>query len=95
MNLYKYDEKLANARVIDGMTVQSFLYEFEGDDGGLNNCFKRYNEDVLRAYYAKSIEEAQTILDESRKNLEKNGLAEFLEFVEQKQAEGVTIKLIQ
>ena len=26
LDFYKYDEKLANARVIDGMTVQSFLY---------------------------------------------------------------------
>ena len=38
------------------------------------------------------MEEAQAILDESRKNLEKNGLQEFLDLVEQKEAEGVTIK---
>ena len=47
---------------------------------------------MLRAYYAKSIEEAQTILNESLENLEKNGLQEFLDFVQQKEAEGVTIK---
>jgi putative aldouronate transport system substrate-binding protein len=92
LDLYNYDEKFANARVIDGMTVQAFLYEFEGDDGGLSTALSRYNDDVLRAYYAKSIEEAQAILDESRKNLEKNRLQEFLDFVEQKEAEGVTIK---
>ena len=92
LDLYKYDEKLENARVIDGMTVQSFLYEFEGDDGGLSTALNRYNEDLLRAYYAKSMDEAQGILDESRENLEKNGLQEFLDLVQQKEAEGVTIK---
>lgn len=92
LDLYNYDEKLANARMIDGMTVQSFLYEFEGDEGSLATALSRYNEDLLRAYYAKSIEEAQTILDQSRANLEKNGLQEFLNFVEQKESEGVTIK---
>ena len=93
LDLYKYDEKLANARIIDGMTVQSFLYEFEGDEGGLATALTRYNEDMLRAYYAKSTEEAQSILNESLENLEKNGLQEFLDFVQQKEAEGVTIKL--
>ena len=92
LDFYKYDEKLENARVIDGMTVQSFLYEFEGDDGGLSTALNRYNEDLLRAYYAKSMDEAQAILDESRENLEKNGLQEFLDLVQQKEAEGITIK---
>ena len=92
LDLYKFDEKLESARVIDGMTVQSFLYEFEGDEGGLSTALSRYDEDILRAYYAKSTEEAQSILDETRKNLEKNGLQEFLDFVEQKEAAGVTIK---
>ena len=37
-------------------------------------------------------EEAQGILDESLKNLEKNGLNDFLKLVEQKESEGITIK---
>ena len=89
--MYKFDEKLENARVIDGMTVQSFLFEFEGDEGGLATALERYNEDLLRAYYAKSTEEAQGILNESLKNLEKNGLNDFLKLVEQKESEGMTI----
>jgi putative aldouronate transport system substrate-binding protein len=92
LDMYKFDEKLENARVIDGMTVQSFLFEFEGDEGGLATALERYNEDLLRAYYAKSTEEAQGILDESLKNLEKNGLNDFLKLVEQKESEGMTIK---
>lgn len=91
LKLYKYDEKLANARVVDGMTVQSFLYEFEGDNGQLTTALARYNEDVLRAYYVKSIEEAQKILDESFANLKSKGLQEFLDFVESKEKKGVTI----
>ena len=74
------------------MTVQAFLYEFEGDNGKLTMALNRYNEDLQRAYYAKSIEDAQKILDESRQNLENSNLGEFLEFVKQKEAEGVTLK---
>eukprot|EP00130_Batrachochytrium_dendrobatidis_P008565 XP_006683440.1 hypothetical protein BATDEDRAFT_93198 [Batrachochytrium dendrobatidis JAM81] len=92
LDMYNYDEKLAEARVIDGMTVQSFLYEFEGDNGGLTTALERYNEDVLRMYYAESLDVAQKILDETIANLEKNGLNEFIDFVEQKEADGVTIK---
>ena len=58
----------------------------------LATALERYNEDLLRAYYAKSTEEAQGILNESLKNLEKNGLNDFLKLVEQKESEGMTIK---
>ncbi|MBP2079579.1 extracellular solute-binding protein [Oceanobacillus polygoni] len=92
LDYYNYDERLENARVIDGMTVQSFLYEFEGDNGRLTTALSRYNEDILRAYYADSLEQAQQIMNESFQNLESSGLHEFLDFVEQKEAEGTSLK---
>lgn len=92
LKLYNYDEKKENARIIDGMTVQSFLYEFEGEDGGLTTALDRYNEDLLRMYYASSIEEAQQIFEETKQNLLDNKLEDFIKFVEEKQASGVEIK---
>lgn len=92
LELYNYDERLENARIVDGMTVRSFLYEYEGDSGELTTALDRYNEDIQRAYYANSLEDAEQILAESLTNLENKGLNEFIEFVEGKQKEGTTIK---
>lgn len=92
LELYNYDERLENARVIDGRTAQAFLFEFEGNDGGLTNALGRYEEDIQRAYYADSLKQAEQILQESLENLENNNLGEFLELIEQKKSEGELIK---
>lgn len=52
----------------------------------------RYQEDVLRMYYAGSTEGAQQILDETLTNLEAAGLNEFIDFVEQKRADGDVVR---
>ncbi len=83
---------MKKARVIDGLSVQSFLYEFEGESGSLTKALERYNEDLKRAYYAKSPEQAKQILDQSRQNLEANGLNKFLDFVQKKVDSGVKVK---
>ena len=87
-----FDERFDNARVEDGLSVQSYLFEFEGDEGKLATALARYQEDVLRMYYAGSEEEAQSILDESLKNLEDNGLNDFIKFVEEKRDAGDSIR---
>ena len=87
-----FDERFDNARVEDGLSVQSYLFEFEGDEGKLATALARYQEDVLRMYYAGSQEEAQSILDESLKNLEDNGLNDFIKFVEEKRDGGDSIR---
>ncbi|RDY27099.1 extracellular solute-binding protein [Romboutsia weinsteinii] len=92
IEMYDYDKKVKEASVIDGMTPKSFLYEFDGGKGDLEAALTRYNEDLERAYYAKSSSEAKKILDDSLKNLEKNGLSKFCEFLKEKEASGVTIK---
>lgn len=92
IEMYKYDEKVENATIVDGMTPKSFLYEFDKGEGKLDAALNRYNEDMQRAYYAKSLNEAKKILDESKKNLEKNGLNEFCKLLEKKESEGITIR---
>lgn len=90
--LVNYDEQFDNARVEDGLSVQSYLFEFEGDEGTLATALARYQEDVLRMYYAGSTEGAQQILDETLTNLEAAGLNEFIDFVEQKRADGDVVR---
>ena len=68
------------------------LFEYEGDEGTLTTALERYNDDLLRAYYAESLADAEEILNESSENLEKAAFSEFLDFVEAKVADGVTIK---
>lgn len=90
--LVNYDEQFENARVEDGLSVQSYLFEFEGDEGTLATALSRYQEDVLRMYYAGNTEGAQQILDETLANLEAAGLNEFIDFVEQKRADGDVVR---
>lgn len=88
---YYTEEKLANVEVIDGMSPKSFLYEFEGSDGMLTTALKRYEEDLIRAFYASSVEEAQQIMDGSIEGLEAAGLNDYLDFINQKIADGTQI----
>ena len=91
IEMWKYDEKFKNAKVIDGSTPKSFIFEFENGDN-LNIALDTYNENLLRAYYSKSEEEAAQILHESKELLEKSGLNEYIELIEEKEKEGTTIR---
>ena len=90
--MYKFDEKVKNATIIDGMTPRSYLFEFEGDDGKLAVALDRWNDDLLRAYYAKSNEEAKKILEESANILKEANIEEFDKFLQDKEAQGDTIR---
>ena len=91
IEMWQYDEKLANAKIIDGSTPKSFIFEFENGDN-LNIALDTYNENLLRAYYSESEEEAKQILQQSKDLLEKSGLDEYIELIEEKEAEGTTIR---
>lgn len=91
LELWKYDEKLKNANVIDGSTPKTFIYEFE-NGANLNIALDTYNENLLRAYYSKSDKEAEKILKESKKLLEKAGLNDYIKLIEKKEKEGTTIR---
>lgn len=92
IEMYKLDQRIKEATIVDGMTPKAFLYEFDKGEGKLDSALTRYNEDMQRAYYAKTIDEAKKILDESKNNLEKNGLNEFCDFLEKKESKGITIR---
>lgn len=81
--LYKYDEKLENAIVEDGMTPQSFLYEFENGEQ-LKIALDNYNESLLRAYYSDTISGAEKIMKEAKKQLDNAGIAEYIELITEK-----------
>ncbi|QUW21509.1 extracellular solute-binding protein [Sporosarcina sp. Marseille-Q4063] len=81
--LYKYDEKLENAKVVDGMTPQSFIYEFEKGEQ-LKIALDNYNESLIRAYYSDTMDAAKKIMDEAAKQLENAGLSEYIEFITEK-----------
>ncbi|EKU46340.1 extracellular solute-binding protein [Staphylococcus massiliensis] len=80
-DMWDYDEKLKNAKVIDGLTVKSFLPKFERGEE-LEIALDNYDEAVKRAYYAKSEDEAKKILDEARQKLEDAGIKEFDDMIE-------------
>ena len=81
--LYKYDEKLENAVVVDGMTPQSFIYEFENGEQ-LKIALDNYNESLVRAYYSATMDEAKKIMDEAKKQLKNAGIDEYIEFITEK-----------
>ena len=58
IKMWKYDERLKNAKVVDGLTPLSFIYDFEkGAD--LRQALDSYSESVLRAYFSKDMTEAK------------------------------------
>ncbi|MEC1524501.1 extracellular solute-binding protein [Neobacillus niacini] len=91
IEMWNYDEKLKNAKVIDGSSPKSFIYEYENGDN-LNIALDTYNENLLRAYYSKSEDEAKKILEDSKKLLEKSGLEDYIKLIEKKEKEGTTIR---
>lgn len=91
IEMWEYDKKFAEAEVIDGSTPKTFIFEFENGEN-LNIALDTYNENLLRAYYAKSEEEVQEILNHSRELIEKAGIDDYIQLIEEKQADGTTIK---
>lgn len=84
-----YKDKLDDIESIDGMTPKSYLNEFEGSTGRLTTALNRYEEDLVRAFYANSIEEAEEIMQGSVAGLEAAGLEDYQDFINEKVAEGI------
>lgn len=91
IELYGYDKRYEEKTVIDGLTAKSYIYEFEGDDGSLNEALDSWDEDLLKAYYANTEEEAMTILENAAKKLQNAKIEEFCKFLDEKEASGETI----
>jgi putative aldouronate transport system substrate-binding protein len=91
IEMWNYDEKFKNAKVIDGSSPKTFIFEFENGDN-LNIALDTYNENLLRAYFSKSKEEAKKILKDSKELLEKAGLNDYIKLLEEKEKDGTTIR---
>ncbi|NQX66576.1 extracellular solute-binding protein [Paenibacillus alba] len=78
-----YADKMKNALFTDGYQPLSFINEF-ANGVQLKTALDNYNDSVIRAFYAKSSEEAQKILESSKKQLQAAGLDKFEELLQQK-----------
>lgn len=84
-----WDDKRKQANVVDGYTPLSFIGEF--DQGTeLKAAFENYDDSLIRAYYAKNLDEAKKILDSASKQLDASGLQAFLDLLKQKNADAKT-----
>ena len=88
---YNYDEKYKNKEVIDGLYPRAYLYEFEGEDGNLSQALDDWDDTIIKAYYAKSDDEAKALLDQASKDLENAGIKDFCKFLEDKEKDGDVI----
>ena len=91
IEMYDFDKKYEEKTVIDGLHPAAYLYEFEGDDGGLAQAMQEWDEDIVKAYYASSEEEAKEIIEESKRKLKDAGIEDFCKFLKEKEDEGDTI----
>lgn len=91
IDMYNWDERYENKEVIDGLYPRAYLFEFEGEAGDLNTALDRWEEDIVKAYYATSEKEAQAILDAARQELIDAGIEEYCDFLESKEDEGDVI----
>ncbi|EKU93908.1 Lipoprotein lplA [Alloiococcus otitis] len=91
IDFYNYDERYDNKEVIDGLTPRAYLFEFEDGDDTLTTALDTWEEDIQKAYYANSDEEAQDIIDQMRSQLENANIEEFTEFLKEKEDQGEVI----
>ncbi|MCC3375365.1 extracellular solute-binding protein [Cohnella sp. REN36] len=82
-NYWHWDDKRKAANVVDGYTPNAFLGEFDrGTD--LKAAFDNYKDSLVQAYYSKTPEAAQKILDNALKQMQAAGLDDYLKLVADK-----------
>lgn len=84
-----YDDKKKNALINDGYRPLSFINELPTGNE-LKTALTNYNESIIRAFYAKSMDEAQKILDSAKKQLQAAGLDKFEELLQKKDSDPKT-----
>ena len=89
--LYDFDKRYAEREVVDGLTPRAYLYEFEGDEGELSTALDAWNDEIVKAYYAKTKEESDAIIEQARQALIDAGIEDYCKFLEEKQASGEVI----
>ncbi|XEC93992.1 extracellular solute-binding protein [Paenibacillus tarimensis] len=89
IDYWGWDEKRKTAKVVDGYPPLSFLGEFDKGTE-LKTALDNYDDSMIRAYYSKSLDEAQKIVDSASKQLQAAGLDQYLQLLEQKNADEKT-----
>lgn len=80
-DMWHYDERQKHAKIVNGLTVKSFLSKYEyGED--LEIAIDDYDDAIKRAYYSHSDKEAQQIIDSAEARLKDAGLDQFEKYVE-------------
>ncbi|GGD47747.1 extracellular solute-binding protein [Paenibacillus nasutitermitis] len=86
---WSYDEKKKNALIVDGYRPLSFINESaSGTD--LQTALDNYSDSMIRAFYAKSMDKAKSIMDSAKKQLQAAGLQQYEELLNQKNSDPST-----
>lgn len=91
IDMYDFDKKYEDATIIDGLYPKAYLFEFEGDGGELSQALDDWEDDILKAYYASSDDEAAEIIKQAKTHLKDAGIEDFCKFLEDKEKAGDTI----
>lgn len=86
---WNYDEKKKNIDLRDGYAALAFIGEFP-KGSMLTMALDKYKESLVRAYYAKDMTEAKSILDAAAGQLKSAGMEEYIKLLEQKDQDSKT-----
>ncbi|WP_152394197.1 extracellular solute-binding protein [Paenibacillus guangzhouensis] len=89
---WHYDEKKKQIDLRDGYAPLAFIGEFT-KGSMLTMALDKYKESLIRAYYAKGMMEAKSIMDAAAAQLKTAGLEDYIKLLEQKDQDPKT-KLI-
>jgi putative aldouronate transport system substrate-binding protein len=89
---WNYDEKKKQIDLRDGYAALAFIGEFP-KGSMLTMALDKYKESLIRAYYAKDMTEAKSILDAAAAQLKSAGIEDYIKLLEQKDKDPKT-KLI-
>ncbi|MFC5401529.1 extracellular solute-binding protein [Cohnella soli] len=85
-----WKEQRKNALVRDAYTPTAFLGEFDRGTE-LKAALNNYNDSLIKAYYSKSKEDAQKILDNALKQMKAAGLDDYLKLITEKNKDPKTV----
>lgn len=91
-DMFNYDERRENREVIDGLTPLAYIMEFEGEAAGaLSSELGTWSEEIVKAIYAGSEEEAMTIIENAKNKIADKDIEGFMKFLDEKQTSGEVI----
>ncbi|MFD1885421.1 extracellular solute-binding protein [Paenibacillus wenxiniae] len=93
LQLWHYDERRKQAKIVDGLTPLSFLSEFDRGDE-LNQAINNYKDSLIKAYFSDNMDQARAIMNDANAQLNNGQLLDrFIQFLNQKESQDkITIK---